>query len=163
MNNPKISIICALAEENRAIGKNNSLLWDIPNDLKKFRELTTGHPIIMGRRTYESIGKPLPNRTNIVLSHIENDEIEGCIVCKSIDEALEKAKELDSNEVFVIGGGQIYAQTINLANRLYLTLVKGVFEADTFFPEYSKFTKVISEIPESSNGYEYKYIVLEKP
>ncbi|MDD3480640.1 MAG: dihydrofolate reductase [Patescibacteria group bacterium] len=157
----KISIIVATAKD-RAIGKDNCLLWDIPADLKHFKELTSGHPVIMGQKTFESIGRPLPGRTNIVLCK-EGVSNEGCITVNSIPEAIRRAKSVDNEEVFIIGGGSIYAQTLELADRLYLTLVEGDYGADTYFPEYEHLFKnlVFSESGES-NGYRYKFLVLEK-
>lgn len=127
-----ISIIVAVADNN-AIGLNNQLLWHISEDLKRFKSLTSGHHIIMGRKTFESIGKPLPNRTNIVISRNPNFKPEGCIVVCSLDEALVIAR--NEQEVFIIGGGEIYKQVLPLTDRIYLTRVHGSFPADTFFPE----------------------------
>lgn len=158
MYNPKISIICAIAE-NRAIGKNNQLLWHISEDFKHFKNITSGHVIVMGQKTYESIGKPLPNRTTIVLSNDPDFLAEGIIITKSLDEAFEKAREIEKEEIFICGGGSVYAQTIDLADKLYLTVIEGDFEADTFFPEYDKFDKIISE--RKGNEKEFKYIFLE--
>ncbi|MGA2667046.1 MAG: dihydrofolate reductase [Patescibacteria group bacterium] len=158
---PKISLICAVAEKNRAIGKNNKLLWNIPADLEHFKKITLNHPVIMGQKTFESIGRPLPNRENIVIAKDLNLKVNDCIVCHSIDEAIEQASQKDQNEIFFIGGGSIYAQTIDLADKLYLTLVEGDFEADTFFPDYSSF-KIVSEQPEESNGLKYRYVELER-
>jgi len=132
-----VSIIAALGK-NRVLGKDNELLWRIPDDLKRFKELTTGHPIIMGSKTYESIGKPLPNRTNIVLTKDSDYEAPGTIVVHSLEEAFEKA---ENEEIFVIGGGQIYALALPYADKLYLTLIDDKKEGDTFFPDYSAFTK----------------------
>ena len=108
--------------KNREIGADNQLLWHLPKDLKHFKELTSGHPIIMGRKTYESIGKPLPNRTNIVISRKNDWFEEGILIVGSIKEALKFAKKIDEN-VFIIGGGTIYEQTIDLADQLEVTLV----------------------------------------
>lgn len=157
---PKISLICALAK-NRAIGKDNHLLWNIPEDLKKFKKITLGHPVIMGQKTYESIGKPLPKRFNIVVSKDRNLNIKGCQVCHSINEALEFACKKDDNEIFIIGGGSIYAQTIDKADKLYLTLVEGKYKADTFFPDYSNFD-IIAKESKKSGKYKYHFLELEK-
>ncbi|MFN4233911.1 MAG: dihydrofolate reductase [Bacteroidia bacterium] len=132
-----ISIIVAVAENN-AIGKNNQLLWHLPADMKIFKEKTTGHCVITGRKNYESIPekyRPLPNRTNIVITRQENYSAPGAIVVKSLQEAIEKAKATGDNEIFIIGGGEIYAQAIPLADKVYLTKVHETFEADTFFPK----------------------------
>lgn len=161
MKKPKISLICAVAEKNRGIGKDNKLLWNIPADLEHFKKITLGHPIIMGQKTFESIGRPLPNRQNFVITKDPDLKIAGCLVCHSIDEAIEQAGRENQDEIFFIGGGSIYAQTIEMADKLYLTLVAGDYEADTFFPEYSKF-KIISEKSEESAGYKYRYVEFER-
>ena len=155
----KISIICALSE-NRAIGKDNKLLWHISDDLKRFKELTIGHPIIMGRKTFESIGKPLSGRTNIIVTRGSSYKAEGCLVFDSLEKAIDQAKRIDNEEIFIIGGGQIYNQAIDLADKLYLTLVEGEYEADTYFPDYSSFKKIILEEQQCSNGYNYKNLEL---
>lgn len=161
MNNPKISIICAIAE-NRAIGKNNDLLWHIPEDFKHFKEKTMGHVIVMGQKTYESIGKPLPNRTTIVLSNDSNVNIEGVIMARTFDEVFEKAREIEKEEIFICGGGCVYAQTIGMADKLYLTVVEGNFDADVFFPEYDEFKKVVSERKSSDEKFKYIFLELER-
>lgn len=161
MYNPKISLICAIAE-NRAIGKNNQLLWHIPEDFKHFKNITSGHTILMGQKTYESIGKPLPNRTTIVLTNNPDFKEEGVIVVSSLEEAFEKARELEKEEVFVCGGGSVYAQTIGLADKLYLTVVEGNMEADTFFPEYGEFKNVVSERKGSDENFNYTFLELTK-
>ena len=158
---PKISIIVAVGK-NREIGKNNALLWNIPEDLKHFKEITTGHAIIMGERTFYSIGRALPNRLNIVLSQNPDLKIDGVTVCGSIAQAVEAGGKY-SDEIFVIGGGMVYAQTIGLADKLYLTLVDKSFEADVFFPDYSEFDKIVTESEQfESNGLKYTFIQLEK-
>jgi len=157
----KISMICAIAE-NRAIGKNNELLWHIPEDFKHFKEITDGHAMIMGQKTYESIGRPLPNRTNIVLTKDKDFNAEGVVVCYSIPEALKKAEDTGEKEVFIIGGGSIYAQFIDLADKLYLTIVEGNFEADTFFPDYSQFTKIKETGRGEDENHKFKFLELEK-
>lgn len=164
MLKPIISIIAAIAENDRAIGKNNKLLWNIPEDLDYFKKTTSGHPVIMGSRTFESLpGGALPNRVNIVLSDKKDYQAQGAIVVNSIENALKEAQKTGSGEVFIIGGGFVYAQFLPMADRLYLTLVEGDFEADTYFPDYSQFSKIISEeMGESVNGYKYKFLVLEK-
>ena len=131
-----ITIVVAMGK-NREIGVDNQLLWHLPKDLKHFKELTSGHPIIMGRKTYESIGKPLPNRTNIVISRKNDWFEEGILIVGSIKEALKFAKKIDEN-VFVIGGGTIYEQTIDLADQLEITLVDATLGADTYFPKIDK-------------------------
>ena len=160
MNKPIISIISCVAK-NRGIGKDNKLLFDIPADLQHFKKITLGHPVIMGYNTYKSIGRPLPGRLNIVLSP-DKIEIEGCTVVSSIPEAIEIASKNDQEEIFFIGGGMVYKTAIEFADRLYLTVVDEEPEADTFFPDYSDFKKVISEENEESAGYQYKYMELER-
>lgn len=126
-----INIVVAIAANN-AIGKNNKLLWHLPKDLKHFKQLTTGHTVIMGRKTFDSVGKPLPNRRNIVVTR-QNIQIEGCEVVNSLNAALELAK--GEAEVDIVGGAEIYRQAMPLTNFIYLTIVHQDFEADTFFPE----------------------------
>jgi len=142
----KKSIIVAMSA-NHAIGKDNKLMWHIPEDLKRFKDITNGHSVIMGRKTYESIidhlGKPLPNRTSIVITRNENYEVEsGVIKTSNIDEAFSFADKSGESEVFVIGGGEIYNNTIDSVDTIYLTrLIEVVDEADTFFPmiDFTKF------------------------
>lgn len=117
---------------NNAIGKNNELLWKLPNDLKFFKATTMGFPIIMGRKTYESVGKPLPGRKNIIITRDGNYKVEGVEIFHSIEEAL---KNCGSEQVFIVGGAEIYKQTLPLVDTIYRTLVKSNFEADAFFPE----------------------------
>ena len=134
---PRITIIAAIAS-NHALGKDNQLLWHLSEDLKFFKRTTQNHPIIMGRKTYDSIGRPLPNRTNIIVSkQMKNGDIAGCIIVNSLAQAIEAARQTDTDELFVIGGAQIYAQAMNenLSDRLLLTEVKQNFDADAFFPE----------------------------
>ncbi|UZT96986.1 dihydrofolate reductase [Chryseobacterium fluminis] len=127
------TIVVAMGEKNE-IGFNNQLLWHLPKDLKHFKDLTSGHPVIMGRKTYESIGKPLPNRTNIVVSRKKDWFEEGILIVGSIKEAVKFAKKIDE-EIFIIGGGNIYEQTMEAADRLEVTLVKADLEADVYFPK----------------------------
>ena len=159
---PQISIIVAHSR-NMAIGKANALLWRLPEDLKRFKKLTTGHPIIMGRKTYQSINRPLPDRTNIIVTRDENLEIPGCIIVHSVTGAIEKAKEFDREEIFIIGGAEIYKETLPLVDRLYVTKVDLDVEGDAFFPEYSNiFTKKILEESGEFEGLKYSYLILEK-
>ncbi len=161
MYTPRISMIVAV-DETRAIGKDNKLLWHIPEDLKRFKELTTGHTVIMGENTYHSIGRPLPNRTNIVVTLNQSLELPGCLVVHSIDAAFQVAQEKEAEEVFVIGGASIYKQTLPLIDRLYLTVVEGKHEADTFFPDYSEFKKIVSQEENGNGEYQYTYFILER-
>lgn len=162
MKKSRISIICAIAVSNNGIGKDNKLLWNIPEDLKHFKEITSGHPVIMGLNTYNSIGRPLPGRTNIVLAPLEA-KIDGCQIVDSLDDAIKLASEIDKIEIFIIGGGMVYAESIKIADRLYLTLVEGEYTADTFFPNYREFNKVIEESElQKTDNYIYRYVTLEK-
>lgn len=129
----KVSMIVAVAE-NRAIGKNNQLLWHLPTDLKHFKNRTLGHPMLMGRNTYESIGKPLPGRTSIIITRQKDYHPAGCMVTHSIQEAIEEAKKIEPNEIFVIGGAQIYEHALSLTDKIYYTQVHHSFNGDTFFP-----------------------------
>jgi dihydrofolate reductase len=156
-----ISIIVAIAENN-VIGDNNQLIWHIPGDLKRFKALTMGHHIIMGRKTWESIGRALPGRISIVISRNPNYLAKGAIVVTSLEDALAKA-QLD-NEVFIIGGAQIYEQALPLANKIYLTQIHKSFEGDVSFPNIDKnlWKQVSSEKgkPTETDGLEYSYIDL---
>jgi dihydrofolate reductase len=160
----KVSIIVAIDEE-RGIGKNNDLLFKIPEDFKRLRALTNGHPIIMGRGTYDSIGRVLPNRTNIIVTRNKDFRVEGAIIAHSLEEAIQHAQGKEGeDEVFIFGGGQLFKESMEkgLIDRLYLTLVKGNYKADTFFPEYADFTKVIENVDRTADGYEYTFLTLEK-
>ncbi len=161
MDTPRISIIASIGK-NRELGKDGKLVWRISDDLKRVKELTTGHPIIMGRKTFDSIGHPLPNRTNIVVTRSQMC-IDGCLVFDSLEKALTAAKEIDSEEVFIFGGGQLYAQGINMTDRLYLTVIQESDPgADTFFPDYSAFTKIIEQEDRAQDDLQYEWITLER-
>ena len=158
----RISTIAAVGE-NRELGKNNELIWPIRADLKRVKELTMGHPIIMGQKTYESIGKPLPGRTNIVLTQDEAYAPEGCVMAYSIEDALQKAREVEDEEAFIFGGAFVYSQTIDMTERLYLTYIHDTDpEADTFFPPYDAFTNVIEKEEREQDGLKYDWLVLER-
>lgn len=154
-----ISIIVACSENN-VIGKDNGLIWRLSNDLKRFKALTTGHAIVMGRKTFESIGRPLPNRRNIILSK-NLESMEGCEIMRSTDEVLELAKSTDG-ELFIIGGGQVYEQLLPFADKLYLTLVHTVAEGDTFFPALNRdeWTEVARESfkADEKNEFDYEFV-----
>lgn len=161
MKKSHINIICALSE-NRAIGKDNKLLWHVPEDLKRFKKITSGHPVIMGRRTYQSIGKPLSGRTNIVISR-NLKEAAGCYILPSLEKAIDFAKEQEGgNEIFIIGGGEIYKQALPQVSKLYLTLIKGDFKADTFFPDYSDFQNVKVKGGGQYHNLKYTFLELER-
>lgn len=159
MKNPTISIVCAL-DTIRAIGKENALIWHIPEDLKHFKQLTVNHPVIMGRRTYESIGKLLADRTNIIVTRNENYEVEGAIVAHTLEDAIAQAKKVERLEIFIIGGSSIYEEAIKIADKLYLTLVAGKHKADAYFPDYSEFRTVLSKRESSSEKYHYTFLEL---
>jgi dihydrofolate reductase len=125
-------IMIAAVAENNALGKNNELVWHLPNDFKRFKALTTGHHIIMGRKTFESFPKPLPNRTHIVITRQKNYNPEGCIIVESMEEAIAICPENESS--FIIGGGEIYNLGLSYADKLEITRVHHRFEADAFFP-----------------------------
>ena len=137
-------VIIAAVAENNALGKNNDLLWHLPNDFKRFKEITTGHHIIMGRKTFESFPKPLPNRTHIIISRQKDFLKQGCIVVDTIEKAIEACPK--NEDIFIIGGGEIYKQAIPLADQLDITRVHQSFEADVYFPEIdSKIWELTSE------------------
>ncbi len=127
-----ITIIAAIGENNE-LGKNNDLLWHLPKDFKRFKEITSGHYIIMGRKTFESFPKPLPNRTHVIISRQKNYAPEGCIVVDSLEKAIAICPQ--NEDLFIIGGGEIYKQSINIVDRLDLTRVHENFDAEVFFPE----------------------------
>lgn len=161
----KISCIVAIAKNN-VIGKNNTMPWHIPADLKYFKKVTSGHCIILGRKNFESIGKALPNRTNIVVTRQKDFFHSSVISTSSIENALKIALELGEEEVFIVGGAQIYIQTISFWDKLYLTEIQHEFEGDTFFPEidYSDW-RLIREIRKEKsedNLYELVFKVFEK-
>ena len=126
------------AKDRKAIGINNSLPWNIPEDLKNFKRLTNGCPVIMGRKTHQSIGRPLPGRFNIVLSRDQSLQLPGCRVAASLEQAVAAAEEQKPREVFIIGGAQIYQQAMNIAHRLYLTEIDQDVDGDAFFPNFPK-------------------------
>lgn len=159
----KISLITSLGTQTRLIGRDGTLPWRIPDDLKRFKALTMGHPIIMGRKTYESIGRALPGRTNIVITRSPDFSAVGVIVTHSLDVALEKAREIEEKEIFIIGGGEIFKQALPIADKLYLTLVDDDIKGDTYFPEYEKeFTKETLRENREYEGLRYAWVNLER-
>lgn len=173
-----ISLIAAIGP-NRELGKDNKLIWHIREDLKRFKKITKGHTVIMGRKTFESIGKPLPGRLNIIVTRNQSFKIDhynvskycNAVVCHSLEEALKyvqhstfnvKRLTFNNKEVFIIGGGEIYRQAIGIADKLYLTIVDKEAEADTFFPDYSEFKKVVFEEKNKGKGYSFRFIELER-
>jgi len=166
MKKPRVSIIAAIGK-NRVLGKGNELLWHIPEDLKRFKALTLGHPVIIGRKTFDSIvailGKPLPGRTNIVVTRDPSWRYEGAIAVGSIEEGLEKAREIDQEEIFIGGGAQIYEQGLKYVDKLYLTLIEDDKEGDCYFPEHEKdFTKKTFEEEHEWKGLKYRWVDLER-
>jgi len=159
-----ISIIVAIASNN-AIGKDNDLLWHISDDLKRFKRLTSGHTVIMGKNTFYSLPfRPLPKRRNIVLTDVKGEQIEGCEMAYSIDESIELMD--DSQENFIMGGGSIYNQFMPLAQKLYITKVHKDFDADTFFPDIDlsiwKLVESIDNEPEKEGSFSFTYEVYER-
>jgi dihydrofolate reductase len=159
----QINIIAAVETGSRAIGQTGRLPWYLPEDLKRFKRLTMGHPIVMGRKTFESIGKVLPGRTNIIITRRADYQPIGVVVAASLDEALRAAAgSPGGGEVFVIGGGEIFQQVMPLARRLYLTEVQSQNGGDVFFPDYSSFTKELAREDHSENNPPFSFVTLEK-
>jgi dihydrofolate reductase len=165
---PRIALIWAMAR-NRVIGQGNTLPWRLPADLQHFRELTSGHPVLMGRKTFESLGRPLPNRTNIVISSRTDYVPPGCLVAHSLDEALVLALPhvpLQDPQIFVIGGAQLYAQMLPRADRLYVTLVETEVAGDAWFPEFDldawRETQREAHPEDDKNLYPYIFLTLER-
>lgn len=152
--------------DNHVIGKDNDLVWHMPADLKYFKETTSGHYVAMGRKTYESVDKPLPNRLNIIITRQDDYYREACIVTHSLEEALALGEENGQREFFILGGAQIYKMALDIADRIYLTEIHGEFEGDTFFPEIDN--TVWKEVkredcePDEKNPYPYSFVVLER-
>ena len=152
-----IRVIAAIGR-NRELGRDNTLLWRLSNDLRNFKKLTTGQTVVMGRKTFESIGRPLPGRENIVITRNPNFEHEGVVVASSF----EKAMELCYWNCFVIGGAQIYELALPRAEKLYLTDVDGEFDADTYFPEFgNEWVRVTDQLFEADSDNEYKHTIIE--
>lgn len=166
----RLALIWAMSR-NRVIGRNNALPWYLPEDLKYFKRVTMGKPIIMGRKTWESIGRPLPGRSNIIVSRNTNFEAEGAKVVHSLDEAIEMAENIalinGGEEAVVMGGAEIYRQALPRADRLYLTQVHAEVEGDAFFPEFDieRWHELGREDFSASgpNPYDYSFVVLERP
>jgi len=162
MKKPTISLICAMAK-NRVIGKDNKMPWHLPADLKHFKSVTMAKPIVMGRKTYESIGRPLPGRQNVIISRNSDYAAEGCNVVHSIDAAIELLS--DSEEIMIIGGGFLYSQMIGSANKLYLTLIDLEVNGDTHFPEYEHLNLIETNrenyLKEDKNSYDYQFVNYE--
>jgi dihydrofolate reductase len=158
-----LSLIAALGAHTRVIGAAGRLLWRIPEDLVRFKTLTLGHPIIMGRKTFDSIGRPLPGRTNIVVTRNTAWTHEGVTVAHTVDEALAHARTIDTEEIFVIGGGELYTQTIDRADRLYLTLIEDDTPGDTYFPTYENtHVRTTLEVPKQRGSLHYQFSTYER-
>lgn len=159
-----LNVIAAIGKNNE-LGKNGDLVWRIPDDLKKVKELTMGHPIIMGRKTYESIGRPLPGRTNIIITRDSSYEAKGCVVTDSLKSALDAAKRAPGpDEIFIFGGTSIYEAALPKTDRLYLTSIDAVDkEADTFFPKYTDdFVMSAHHGVREYEGLKYEWVELER-
>lgn len=158
---PKLSLIAAMAR-NRAIGLANVLPWRLPEDLKHFKALTMGHHMIMGRKTYESLGRPLPGRTSVIVTRSPVFQAPGCIVVNSIDNAISACQGDD--EIFFVGGAELYRQAIALADRLYLTEIQTDFPGDAFFPELGKLAwhEIERHIQRTEAGLEYHFVSYDR-
>lgn len=166
MKKPQVCIVAAIGK-NRELGLGDRLLWHIPDDLKRFKELTKGYPIILGRKTFESIvsyiGGPLPDRQNIVVTRDTAWSYPGVLNASTIDEAFEMAEKLHPTEIHIGGGAQIYEQVLPRVDKLFLTIVDDEKTADTFFPEYeSEFTRAVHEESHEWNGLKYRWVDLER-
>jgi dihydrofolate reductase len=159
-----ISLIVAV-DQKGGIGKNNQLPWHLSSDLKRFKSITMGHHLVMGRKTYETIGKPLPGRTMIVVTKNPSYHPGGCIIANSIEQALKVAEANNEDEVFIIGGGEIFTQSIDIANKIYLTTVHAVTNADVFFPKITdpswkiSWSEEINKDINDEHGSDYKIMV----
>lgn len=167
MTSLRLSILVAMAR-NRVIGQDNKLPWHLPADLKHFKSLTMGKTIVMGRKTYESIGRPLPGRTNIIITQQRNFEVPGATVVHSIEDALLACKQVNAanGECFIIGGEGLYRQTIAMCQRMYVTEIQRDFEGDTIFPEYDpgewEETQREKYFADSDNNMEYHFVILDR-
>lgn len=160
-NPPTISLIACIGQ-NRELGYKNDLIWKIPEDMAYFRQITSGHVVVMGQRTYESIGRPLPKRINVVLSDNIDFHPDGVLVARSMDEALELARDNESEEIFFIGGAYVYSQAIKFADKLHLTLVDATSTADTFFPKYDDFEPIEKVREGEYKGTKYEFVIFDK-
>ncbi len=163
MAQAKIIAIAAI-DKNRGIGKGNDLIFKIPEDMKRFRAVTSGHPIIFGRKNFESFPnkRPLPGRPNILVTRSTDYRPEGVIVTHSVEEAIAEARNLDSEKIYIIGGGEIYKAALPYTDQLDLTIIDASRPADTFFPDYSEFKKVLSAEKHEYQGLHYVYTILER-
>lgn len=162
---PRISAIAAM-DENRLIGSHNRLPWNMPGDMKYFKTLTTGHPILMGRKTYVSIGRPLPNRLNIILTGNPDFTAPGCVVVNSLDAGLEAALEQNNEEIFIIGGSEVYRQLMPRIERLYLTIIHHKFDGDAYFPQIddADWQEVFRQrhSADADNAFDYSFVTFDR-
>ena len=160
-----IKILVAF-DENRVIGKNNALIWHLPADLQRFKTLTTGHVIIMGRKTYESIGRPLPNRTTIAITRQETFNPEGILVSHSLEEAILKAKSISREDIYIVGGAEIYQMSLAVADQILVTQLHDIFDGDTYFPEIRLDTwEIVTRekgITDEKNKFQYSFLTYQK-
>jgi len=168
MNTTKRLLISAIVamDQNRVIGISNTLPWHLPADLKHFKQITTGHPIVMGRKTFDSIGKPLPNRQNLVVTKNPAWHVDGCVRVETLKEACDFAMSIDAHELFIIGGESIFREYLPNVSRLYLTIIQHQFVGDTYFPKIdeSKWRVISAEdhVADQTNQYDYRFLVLER-
>lgn len=159
------SIIAAYAQ-NRIIGKDNQLIWRLPSDLRYFKKLTTGHHIIMGRKTYLSIGKALPQRTTIIITRNFHFKASGCIVVHSLEKAFQVCESNNENEVFICGGSSVYQQALPLCDRMYITEIYHEFRGDAFFPDFDinnwQIIKKDMQLPDEKNPYKHSFITYQR-
>jgi dihydrofolate reductase len=165
-NKPLISVV-AIISENRVLADtklktSHHIPWNLQADKDYFKSLTLRHPVIMGRATFETLKKPLANRTNIIVTRNPNYKSFGSVASYSLNEAIEWAKVTERDEIFIVGGGEIYAQALPLADRLYLTIVKTHSDGDIFFPDYSNFKTIIAQEDHSESGFEFSFLTLSK-
>lgn len=160
-----ISLVVAAAENN-VIGKDNKLLWHLPNDMKFFKNTTWGMPVIMGRKTYESLGKPLAGRTNIIMTRDKDWSANGTQTASNLEEALKVAADTDAKEAYIIGGGEIFKQALPLASKIYLTRVHASPEGDAFFPSFNQSEwNLLSQLdfsPDAKHAYAYSFQVWQR-
>ncbi len=162
-----ISLIAAISE-NRILADSKKehirvgIPWDIPSDLQHFQKKTWRHPVIFGRKSYAAFNHPLPNRTNIIVTRSHDYKAPGCLVFYSLSEAVTWATMSEKEEIFIAGGGEIFAEAIKFANKLYLTIVEGNFEGDVYFPEFTNFGKVTKEEHSQENDFQFKFVEIER-
>ncbi len=155
-----VSLICAIAE-NGVIGHQNTMPWRLPNEMKSFVALTTGRTVIMGRKTFQAIKRPLPNRVNVLITRQQDFRPEGCVIVHSLEEAIAYAQEQGETEAIVIGGEQIYREALNVSQKMYLTHIEGAFEGDTFFPQWDpeEWHKIGQEVHEIDEKHAHRFSI----